>query len=107
MSRVAELEQSRALAGATSAHDDAFVFCHEEIVGWQLHCADCDHHYGPAARDPKLAAAVRESSLSGRLVAREFFCPSCALLIAVDVQQPGDPLMLAWDVDPARLGVGA
>ena len=106
MSQVAELEGTRDRT-ETAGLDGAFVLRHEEPVGWQLHCADCDHHYGPAARDPKLAAAVREASLAQHLVAREFFCPSCALLIAVDVQQPGDPLLLAWRLDPATLGPAA
>jgi acetone carboxylase gamma subunit len=72
-----------------------------------VHCAGCDYDYGPATRDPKLAAVVAERSITDlsdlnaegmvdRLVARHYFCPSCALLFAVNVQQHGDPVMLEW-----------
>jgi acetone carboxylase gamma subunit len=90
---------------------DAFVLRrHESDAGVvQLHCAGCGHHYGPAQRDPKLAAVVSERSIADlsdlnaedmvdRLVARHYFCPSCGLLFAVNVQQHGDPVMLEWSL---------
>lgn len=72
-----------------------------------VHCADCGHRYGPADHDPKLGAVMSERSIADlsplnavgmteRLVARHFFCPSCARLIAVNVQEHGDPIMLEW-----------
>lgn len=73
-------------------------------------CAECGHVFGPASRDPKLGAVMRELSIADlsplnavgmteRLVARHFYCPGCALLLAVNVQQQGDPLMLEWRLD--------
>ena len=73
-------------------------------------CAECGHELGPADRDPKLGAVMRELSIADlsplnaegmteRLVARHFHCPSCALLLAVNVQQVGDPVMLEWRLD--------
>jgi acetone carboxylase gamma subunit len=75
-------------------------------------CAECGHELGPADRDPKLGTVMRELSiadlsplnaegLTERLVARHFHCPSCALLLAVNVQQAGDPVMLEWRLDDA------
>jgi acetone carboxylase gamma subunit len=82
-----------------------------------LHCVECDHHYGPAQRDPKLAAVMSERSIADlsdfnaegmleRLVARHYFCPGCGLLFAVNVQQHGDPVMLEWSLDPASPDAG-
>lgn|GEM_PF-3120012 len=73
-------------------------------------CAECGHVFGPADRDPKLGAVMREGSIAElsplnavgmteRLVARHFHCPECALLLAVNVQQVGDPIILEWRVD--------
>lgn len=75
-----------------------------------VHCADCDHPFGPAHTDPKLAAVMSERSIADlsdlnaegmteRLVARHYFCPGCGLLFAVNVQQKGDPVMLEWSLD--------
>ncbi|MEZ5076775.1 MAG: acetone carboxylase subunit gamma [Solirubrobacterales bacterium] len=75
-------------------------------------CAECDHVFGPADHDPKLGAVMKELSIADlsplnevgmtdRLVARHFYCPDCALLLAVNVQQKGDPVMLEWRLDPA------
>ena len=73
-------------------------------------CGECGHLLGPADRDPKLGAVLRERSIADlsplnaegmteRLVARHFHCPECALLLAVNVQQQGDPIMLEWRLD--------
>lgn len=80
-----------------------------------VHCAQCGYTYGPATRDPKLAAVVAERSIADlsdlnaegmvdRLVARQYFCPSCALLFAVNVQQHGDPVMVEWRLFVAGAG---
>jgi len=79
-------------------------------------CGECGHAFGPADRDPKLGAVLRERSIADlsslnaegmteRLVARHFHCPECALLIAVNVQQAGDPIMLEWRLDLDGKGV--
>ncbi|CAB4865302.1 unannotated protein [freshwater metagenome] len=97
----------------TPGAGDAFVFRAGDD-GWSVHCSACDHRYGPADADPKLGAVLRERSITDlsplnaagfvdRIVAREFYCPSCALLIAVNVQQVGDPIMLEWRLDPTTL----
>jgi N-methylhydantoinase B len=97
---------SQATIEATAtAIADAFV-----VRDGGVHCAACGHRYGDADRDPKLGAVMSERSITDlsplnavgftdRLVARHFFCPSCALLIAVNVQEQGDPIMLEWRLD--------
>ncbi len=75
-------------------------------------CAECGHRYGAASRDPKLRAVMTETSIvtieaqtaaapavADGLVARRYYCPSCALLFAVDVQRRGDPLTPDWTAD--------
>jgi acetone carboxylase gamma subunit len=80
-------------------------------------CAECGHVLGPGDRDPKLGAAMRERSIADlsplnaagmteRLVARFFHCPDCALLLAVNVQQVGDPIMLEWRLDLGAAAAG-
>ncbi|WP_187369424.1 acetone carboxylase subunit gamma [Baekduia soli] len=114
MSQVAVQDGPGRRTGGDPTVGDAFTFRRDATAGWQIHCSECDHHYGPAERDPKLGAVVREGSITDlstlsdvgmteRLVARQFFCPSCALLMAVNVQQVGDPVMLEWSLDPATL----
>jgi len=99
-------------SGAPSV-GDAFVF-RADGGDWSLHCSACDHRYGPADRDPKLGAVLRERSIADlsplnavgfvdRMVAREFYCPGCGMLMAVNVQQKGDPIMLEWRLDPSTL----
>jgi acetone carboxylase gamma subunit len=79
--------------------------------GDSIHCARCDHDYGPADRDPKLGSLVREEGietlsplnthgLTDRMVARHFHCPGCGLTIAVDIQEKGDPVMLGNTLAP-------
>ena len=92
---------------------DAIALRRDEEGAVVACCAECGHVFGPADRDPKLGAVLRERSIAElsplnaegmteRLVARHFHCPDCALLIAVNVQQVGDPIMLEW-----RLELGA
>jgi acetone carboxylase gamma subunit len=92
----------------------AFLFLRDGEGALSVGCSECGHRYGPAERDPKLAAcmsertitdlsSLNESVLGDRLVARHFYCPSCGLLFAVNVQQHGDPIMLEWSIDSATL----
>jgi acetone carboxylase gamma subunit len=92
----------------------AFSFARDAAGVVQVDCAECGHRFGPAERDPKLAACMsertiadlstlNESVMADRLVARHFFCPSCGLLFAVNVQQKGDPVMLEWSIDSTTL----
>lgn len=98
--------------GRATSIGDAFVLRDTDEGVVALHCVECGHHYGPADRDPKLGAVMSERSIADlsalnavgmtdRLVARHFFCPSCALLIAINVQEHGDPIMLEWRFAPA------
>lgn len=91
---------------------DAVSVQREEGGALMASCAECGHELGSADRDPKLGAVMRELSIADlsplnaegmteRLVARHFHCPSCALLLAVNVQQVGDPVMLEWRLDGA------
>lgn len=91
---------------------DAVAVRREESGTLSASCAECGHALGTADRDPKLGAVMRELSIADlsplnaegmteRLVARHFYCPSCALLLAVNVQQVGDPVMLEWSLDGA------
>jgi acetone carboxylase gamma subunit len=94
---------------------DAFVLRREQHGRVVLDCANCGHRYGPAERDPKLGAVFAERSPSGlsalsepglldaRLIARHFYCPSCGLLFAVNVQCAEDPIMLEWSIDSSSL----
>lgn len=91
---------------------DAFALRPDAEGTLHAHCIECDHMYGPASDDPKLGAVMGERSIVDlstlnavgmvdRLVARHFYCPSCALLFAVNVQQKGDPIMLEWSIASA------
>lgn len=93
---------------------DTFVVRRDESGVVNLHCGECGRLFGPAERDPKLAACMSERSIADlsvlnavgmvdRLVARHFFCPSCGLLFSVNVQQKGDPIMLEWSIDASTL----
>lgn len=115
------IEEARGAAALEAAVDgppigDAIAIRREgdELVAA---CAECGHVLGPASRDPKLGAVVRETSIAQlsplnaagmteRLVARHFHCPECALLIAVNVQQHGDPIMLEWRLDADAAAAG-
>jgi acetone carboxylase gamma subunit len=93
---------------------DTFVFRRDESGVVNVDCGECGHRFGPASRDPKLAACMSERSIVDlsvlnevgmveRLVARHFFCPSCGLLFSVNVQQKGDPIMIEWSIDADTL----
>ena len=38
-----------------------------------------------------------------RIVAREFYCPGCGLLMALNIQERGDPIRAEWTIDPATI----
>lgn len=108
-------EATRGGAVAEPGVGDTFVLRRDGDGSIQVHCAECDHHYGPAERDPKLAAVVSERPLSElntlneeglvdrRLIARHYFCPSCGLQFAVNVQRQDDPIMLEWSIEGQSL----
>jgi acetone carboxylase gamma subunit len=91
-----------------------FVFGRDDAGVLNVDCAECGHRFGPVERDPKLAACMSERSIADLstlnaagmvdlLVARHYFCPSCGLLFAVNVQRKGDPIMLEWSIDAATV----
>jgi acetone carboxylase gamma subunit len=103
------LQEISAPGTAAPGVGDAFVLHTDEGGVLQVDCSECGHRYGPASRDPKVAAVMEERSIADlsplnavgmveRLVARHFYCPSCGLLFAVNVQQHGDPVMLEWSL---------
>lgn len=115
MSESALQEPVQTTTEGTAGIGDAFILRPGPDGEPQVHCVECDHRYGPAQLDPKLAAAMSERSISDlsdlnaegmtdRLVARHYFCPSCGLLFAVNVQQHGDPVMVEWSLDPTAPG---
>jgi acetone carboxylase gamma subunit len=115
MSKTALQEPVETTSEAGGGVGDAFILRHGSDGQPRVHCVECDHHYGPAQRDPKLAAVMSERSIADlsdfnaegmveRLVARHYFCPGCGLLFAVNVQQCGDPVMLEWSLDPTAPG---
>jgi acetone carboxylase gamma subunit len=112
----ATLDDSARVEGAARSLQigDAFALRRDDEGVLNVDCAECGHHFGPAERDPKLAACMSERSIADLsslnavgmtdlLVARHFFCPSCGLLFAVNVQRKGDPVMLEWSIDAATL----
>lgn len=69
----------------------------------------CGHAIGPAGENYKLHVLMREGPVQNagpwvdpnrighdRFVCREFFCPSCATLLDVEIAQRGEPIL--WDV---------
>ena len=67
-------------------------------------CRHCGAALAPARADPKTGALVREVAIAGlspwnryapptEIVAREFCCPSCGHLIAVEVRKRSDPIL--------------
>ncbi len=104
-------EATNARESESTTVGDAVALRRDAAGALVASCAECGHELGPADRDPKLGAVMRELSIADlsplnaegmteRLVARHFHCPSCALLLAVNVQQVGDPVMLEWRLDP-------
>jgi acetone carboxylase gamma subunit len=105
---------ARTGAARSSEIGDAFALRRDDDGVLNVDCAECGHRFGPSERDPKLSACVSERGLADLstlnaagmvdlLVARHFFCPSCGLLFAVNVQRRGDPIMLEWSIDAATL----
>jgi N-methylhydantoinase B len=74
-------------------------------------CRGCAQVIGPASQDPKLGAAVREVpmehispwnrfGLVHEIEVREYCCPSCAHLFAVEVRKKDDPPLLDTALAP-------
>ncbi|HZQ88518.1 MAG TPA: hydantoinase B/oxoprolinase family protein [Gaiellaceae bacterium] len=72
--------------------------------GVRIRCTVCNHVFCAADEDFKLHASYRERSiveltpinadgLVDEMVAREFSCPGCGTLVALDVQRLGEPLL--------------
>ncbi len=67
-------------------------------------CHKCARPLCPADQDPKSGALAREVKMeelspwnryapSDEIVVREFCCPGCAHLLAVEVRKKGDPVL--------------
>jgi len=83
-------------------------------------CMRCDQPMSETDRDPKHGALWREVpmqtysdwnrfGLASEIEVREFCCPSCAHLIAVQVARRSDPILfdMALEPDPTRLSQAA
>ncbi len=68
-------------------------------------CSGCGHVYGRSDKSPKSYAMVRELDIRelspvnrfgapDRMVARQFFCPNCGLMIGLEIRQRGDPIIM-------------
>lgn len=81
---------------------ETLVLRHGEDDRTHVDCAECGYSYGPAGRDPRLRAVTTEQlvveasapgdSTSGGVLARRYYCPSCALLFAVGLRAQGEPV---------------
>jgi N-methylhydantoinase B len=76
-----------------------------------LACQGCGHVVGPASDDPKKGAAMREVpmerlspwnrfGLTSEIAVREYLCPSCARLFAVEVRKKDDPPLYDTQLAP-------
>jgi acetone carboxylase gamma subunit len=79
-------------------------------TGGEIRCRGCGHVLGPADRNFKLGALVRERPLAeaspetrdpaiytgSTVVHREFICPGCGTLLQAEVAVDGAPPQ--WDV---------
>jgi N-methylhydantoinase B len=74
-------------------------------------CQACGHPLAREGEDPKTGMKAREESilslspwnrygLIDEVVVREFCCPSCAHMLAVEVRKKGDPVLYDTDVTP-------
>jgi N-methylhydantoinase B len=82
----------------------------EDDVRRSLRCSECQHRFGEVTCDYKLASLTRDlpltalselnaTGLTDTVVVREFCCPGCGTLVAMDVQLRDEPVM-----DEAQLG---
>ncbi|MDP2719617.1 MAG: hydantoinase B/oxoprolinase family protein [Dehalococcoidia bacterium] len=73
-------------------------------------CYNCGYVYGKSDKAPQAYAMMRELpiidlspvnrySQSEEIMAREFYCPNCALLIGVEVRKKGDPPVFDTVID--------
>jgi acetone carboxylase gamma subunit len=81
-----------------------------DLVDGEIRCNRCSHVLGPASRNYKLGALVRERPLvdgnpqtrdpsiytDSSVVHREFICPGCGTLLQAEVAVGGAPPQ--WDV---------
>jgi acetone carboxylase gamma subunit len=68
-----------------------------------LRCCECQQDLGGYGDEFKQSTVMRETPLLAlsplnrwcdtRFVAREFFCPGCALSLAVDIQDKSEPVL--------------
>jgi acetone carboxylase gamma subunit len=100
---------------------ETLVLRHGEDDRTHVDCAECGYRYGPAGRDPRLRAVTTEQLVveggevagegsaggatagaasasdttrraTAGVLARRYYCPSCALLFAVGVRAQGEPV---------------
>ncbi len=90
----------------------------EAAEGAVFACASCQHPLSPVDKDPKSGALWREIGMTilsdwnryglvDEISVREFFCPSCAHLIAVQVGLKDDPPLMDMSLDAQSLVGGA
>lgn len=79
-------------------------------VDGEIRCGRCDHVLGPAGRNFKLGALVRDVPLSegnptlrdpaiytdSTVVLRQFICPGCGTMLETEIAVDGAPPQ--WDV---------
>jgi N-methylhydantoinase B len=69
-----------------------------------LRCTECSHRYCDYTSDFKLAAVSRDMPLTSvselnatglvdEIILREFYCPGCGTMVAMDVQRKSEPVL--------------
>lgn len=80
-------------------------------------CSECGHVYCPVESNPKCAALIRVGRLSEmshptaemtkreppRFFHRQFYCPKCAAMFAVELARADDPILNDIEYDPEWL----
>lgn len=123
--RLAESKPVTELAGQVGdAHAAVLGHVGEALKIVALHgrrwfvCRRCDHPMSEQERDPKIGAVWREVpmetysdwnryGLADEIRVREFCCPSCAHLIAVQVARKDDPILFDMFMAPFASGLAA
>ena len=84
-----------------------------EVVDGESRCRRCGHGLGPAGRNYKLGALVRDLPVTegnptlrdpaiyadDTVAFRQFVCPGCATLLETEIAIAGAPPQ--WDIRPA------
>jgi acetone carboxylase gamma subunit len=76
----------------------------------EIRCARCGFAFGERHEDPKLGAVVAERSIVEanelnsygaveEIVIREYYCPGCGAMVAVNVQRHGDAVLREIQLD--------